>query len=213
MVNTRLHGLYAITDPNITDESRTSEPVFKQAITLVLLGGTRLIQYRDKTDDTDKRLRQCELIRALCDDNDVVFIVNDDIELALRCNADGVHLGRDDTDISIARDQLGIDSIIGISCYNDMHLAIEAQQNGADYIAFGAFYASPTKPDAKVATTDLLIAAKQRLNIPVCAIGGITADNARPLIEAGADMTAVISGVFDQNDIRKSAAQLSRLFG
>ena len=132
---------------------------------------------------------------------------------ALHCHAHGVHLGRDDDDIASAREQLGDQAIIGASCYNRFELAEQAQAAGADYVAFGALFASPTKPDATVADIGLLQRARRELRLPVCAIGGIHADNAVPLLDAGADMLAVISAVFCQRDIEHSASQLARLFG
>ncbi len=203
-----LHGLYAITDSSLDDDN-----TLREAVEHALQGGARLLQYRDKSDDHDKRLRQASLLKTLCAQRDALLIINDDIELAKQCRADGVHLGRDDASVAHARAALGDGGIIGVSCYNQLALARRAQQQGADYVAFGAFYPSPTKPDAAVATLDLLQQAKTELAAPVCAIGGITVDNAPALVEAGADMLAIISGVFRQPDIARAASQFSRLFG
>ena len=202
-----LHGLYAITDSSLDDDAALGN-----AVEQALQGGAHLLQYRDKSDDHDKRLRQASLLKTLCAQHDALLIINDDIELAKQCRADGVHLGRDDAGVAQARAVLGKSSIIGVSCYNRLALARQAQQQGADYVAFGAFYPSPTKPDAVAATLDLLQQAKAELTVPVCAIGGITVDNAPALVEAGADMLAVISGVFRQPDITQAASQFSQLF-
>ncbi len=202
-----LHGLYAITDSSLDDDN-----TLREAVEHALQGGARLLQYRDKSDDHGKRLRQASLLKTLCAQHDALLIINDDVALAKQCRADGVHLGRDDASVAQARAALGDGGMIGVSCYNQLALARRAQQQGADYVAFGAFYSSPTKPDAVVATLDLLQQAKAELTVPVCAIGGVTVDNAPALVEAGADMLAIISGVFQQPDIRHAASQFSQLF-
>ena len=202
-----LHGLYAITDSSLDDDT-----TLREAVEQALQGGARLLQYRDKSDDHGKRLRQASLLKTLCARRDALLIINDDFELAKQCRADGVHLGRDDASVAQARAALGDGGIIGVSCYNRLALARRAQQQGADYVAFGAFYPSPTKPDAAAATLDLLQQARTELTVPICAIGGITIETAPALVEAGADMLAVISGVFRQPDIAHAASQFSRLF-
>jgi thiamine-phosphate pyrophosphorylase len=146
----------------------------------------------------------------LCDQHRALLIINDDVALAKQVSADGVHLGIDDIDISEARTLLGADAIIGVSCYNHFELAEQAAAQNADYLAFGAFYSSPTKPAAVRAEVELLQRA-QTLNLPICAIGGITPENATALIEAGADMLAVISGVFAATDIRAEARRFATL--
>ncbi len=177
-----------------------------------LLGGARLIQYRDKSGDTEKRLRQASALKELCQQSDSLLIINDDVELANAVQAHGVHLGKDDVSISQARQQLGENSIIGISCYDQLDMAIDAEKAGANYVAFGAFFPSPTKPQARTASLELLKTAKQQLQIPVCCIGGITADNASMLIEQGADMTAIITDLFANGDIQTTASHIARLF-
>lgn len=178
-----------------------------------LLGGARLIQYRDKTGSREKRLAQASALKNLCEYHNVLLIINDDIELAETVQAHGVHLGRDDIAIHAARLLLGPDAVIGVSCYDQPELALAAEKAGADYIAFGAFFPSITKPEARAASLELLTTAKQQLHIPVCTIGGITAKNAATLVDRGADMTAVISDLFASDDIRRTASQISRLFG
>jgi len=202
----RLSGLYAITDNHLSSADRLI-----QAVSEAISGGARIIQYRDKSDDQARRLHEARQLLQLCREHHVTLIINDDITLAATIGADGVHLGRDDANIESARQQLP-EGIIGISCYNDWQQAQAATQAGADYIAFGAFFPSTTKPDAAQAEPSLLKRVKQELNIAVVAIGGITAENGAPLIAAGADMLAVVQGVFGQTDIRQAARQYAQLF-
>jgi len=142
----------------------------------------------------------------------VLFIINDNVQLAKQVSADGVHLGKEDNNISQARKQLGKTAIIGISCYNQIQRAIEAEQQGADYIAFGRFFPSKTKPHATAADPQIIIQAKQKISIPIVAIGGITAENANTVISAGADSIAVINGVFAQKNITNAVKDLAELF-
>jgi thiamine-phosphate pyrophosphorylase len=203
----KLKGLYAITDENLISEEN-----FEQAIEFALQGGSRIIQYRDKSNDQKKRRRQASLLQSLCTQYDAVCIINDDIELARAVHADGIHLGRDDASITQARKRLGENCLIGVSCYNDLSLALAAEKNQANYVAFGAMFSSPTKPDASEASPSLISAAKEQLSIPVCAIGGITEKNISQLIDHGADMTAVISCLFSSDDIKNTASILSQKF-
>ncbi len=203
----RLAGLYAITDAGLQAEEELEEHV-----ALAIAGGARLIQYRDKSDNSRLRLRQAHALTALCETHDVPLIINDDVELAAECGAAGVHLGRDDASLDSARKLLGDHVIIGISCYNRPELARRAAEQGADYIAFGRFFPSDTKPDAIQATPALIAESRQRWGLPVAAIGGITPDNAGQLLDAGADMLAVVRGVFGASDIRQAAAEFARQF-
>lgn len=206
MTDSKLRGLYAITDATLMADK------FELAIEQSLQGGTRIIQYRDKSEDSKKRLKQARIIRQLCDQYQALFIVNDDIDLAIATNADGVHLGKDDLAMTTARDQLGHNKIIGITCYNQLQNAIDAEQAGADYVAFGAFFSSSIKPNATDAPLSLIRQAKDQLQIPVCCIGGITSNNANSLIDAGADMIAVISDIYASQDIKLASQTLSELF-
>lgn len=205
-MRTRLRGLYCLTDNRFTPEDCLLENV-EQA----LRGGARIMQYRDKQSSAATRLEQAQALNQLCREYDALLIINDDVELAAQSGAQGVHLGRDDAALAAARDFLGQQYLIGASCYNQIALAEAAVQSGADYIAFGRFYTSSTKPEAAQADIQLLQQAKN-LGVPVCAIGGITQENAAPLVEAGADMIAVVAGVFDQPDITEAAKHLSSLF-
>ncbi len=201
-----LHGLYAITD------GRSSGWELVRQVDQALEGGARVIQYRDKSGDTGKRINEAGALTRLCQERQALLIINDDITLAEAVGADGVHLGQDDGTVSAARQILGAGAIIGVSCYNRFELALEAQRQGADYVAFGRFFPSTSKPQAVPADTTLLQRAGDELTIPTVAIGGITPENGGRLILAGADMLAVIHGVFGQPDIRAASARISQLF-
>ncbi|HHJ34200.1 MAG TPA: thiamine phosphate synthase [Gammaproteobacteria bacterium] len=207
MSENRLKGLYVITDEDLINEDQ-----FKHIIESALQGGASIIQYRDKSDDQEKRLHQARILRSLCEQYQTLCLINDDIELARAVGADGVHLGKEDASISQARAVLGTNAIIGISCYDDIPLALTAEKNNADYVAFGAIFSSRTKKDAKVAGLEILSRAEQQLSLPICAIGGITRDNVESVIESGADMVAVISSVFTAKDTRQSTKELNRHF-
>ncbi|MCB1872158.1 MAG: thiamine phosphate synthase [Chromatiaceae bacterium] len=200
-------GLYAITDSTLTP----AETILLQ-VEQALDGGVRMLQYRDKSSNFQFQREQAECLLRLCRQAGVPLIINDDVDLALTVGADGVHLGRDDANLKTGRERLGPEAIIGISCYNDFELALQAEQSGADYVAFGRFFASTTKPAAVPAGIELLHRAKTELKIPTVAIGGITPENGAALVVAGADMLAVIQGVFGQPDIRAACNQFQRLF-
>ncbi|MEW8013326.1 MAG: thiamine phosphate synthase [Candidatus Sedimenticola endophacoides] len=200
-------GLYAITDPALAAGQGLDNQVRH-----ALRAGTRLIQYRDKSGDAGKRLREARELLALCRNHGAALIINDDADLALEIGADGVHLGRDDPDLRATRARLGTRRIIGVSCYNRFDLALEAQREGADYVAFGRFFPSSSKPGAVQADPALLHRARRELGIPAVAIGGITPENGGALIEAGANMLAVIHGVFGQPDIAAACTAFHRLF-
>ncbi|MDS4031308.1 MAG: thiamine phosphate synthase [Candidatus Contendobacter sp.] len=207
MKKSSCHGLYAITDAALIPDDRLTTSV-EQAI----LGGARLIQYRDKSHDAARRLAQATALNELCRRHAVPLIINDDVELATQVGAAGVHVGRDDPAFTIARARLGQNAIIGVSCYDRMDLAREAAQVGVDYVAFGAFFPSPTKPAEIRAPLALLRQARAALSIPIVAIGGITPDNAPLLLDAGADALAVVSAVFAQPDIQAAARRFAALF-
>jgi len=201
-----LRGLYAVT-PDLADTAELSRRV-EQA----LLGGVHLLQYRNKTADAALRRAQASALHAACRRHGARLVINDDLALALDLGADGAHLGREDGDLVAARAALGPGRLLGVSCYDEMERAREAAHIGADYVAFGSFFASPTKPAAARAPLSLPAAAKRELGLPVCAIGGITLQNAPLLIAAGADLLAVISDLFEAPDIRARAAAFHSLF-
>ena len=190
----KLRGLYAIT-PEGVDPAKVS---------LALEGGIALLQYRNKTRDPS----HAKAVVALARQHGVPVIINDDVELALELGADGAHLGRDDGALGPARQRLK-GRLLGASCYNDARLAKAAIAEGADYVAFGSVFASPTKPGAVRAPLSLF---GEPFGVPLCAIGGITLHNAPELIAAGADLLAVISDLFEAPDIRTRAADYGKLF-
>jgi thiamine-phosphate pyrophosphorylase len=177
-----------------------------------LRGGARVVQYRNKSADESLLYRQARAISLLCRRAGACFVVNDSVPLARALDADGVHLGSGDESIASARRALGGGKLVGISCYNQLSLAREAAASGADYVAFGSFFVSPTKPEAIPADVALLALARRQLSIPIVAIGGITADNAAGLIESGADAVAVVSALFDSGDVEQAARRFSALF-
>lgn len=193
-----MHGLYVITDGSIGNE-------LLDKVEQALHGGAVIVQYRDKSMDAARREQEAHALQALCRQHNTLFIINDDVELAKAVQADGVHVGKDDAALATARDYLGKFAIIGVSCYNRLELALQAAQQGADYIAFGSFFPSPTKPHAPRATLELLREARSQLAIPICAIGGITLENAPDLLANGADMLAVITDIFKNPDITRQA--------
>ena len=201
-----ISGLYAIT-PEQPDTAR-----LLQQVRAALAGGAAVVQYRSKSQDVALQHEQASELLALCHAFDVPLIVNDSLRLADLSGADGVHLGREDGSLRQARIVLGAEKIIGVSCYNSLELALAAEKGGADYVAFGSFFPSATKPGAVAAPLELLQQARKRLHVPIVAIGGITIENAPALIEAGAAAVAVISGLFDAPDIELAARQYSQLF-
>lgn len=196
-------GLYALTN------GPRDHLVAQVAATLD--GGARMIQYRDKSRDTGRRLEEARQLQALCKQHNVPLIINDDVALAVAVGAAGVHLGEDDAAPAQARAALGTSAIIGVSCYDSIERARTLAGHGVDYLAFGAFFASPTKPQARHASASLLRQAAC-LNLPLVAIGGITADNGESLVTAGARFLAVVSAVFDAPDVRQATRRFSDLF-
>lgn len=202
-----IRGLYAIADSGVIGASG-----MVAATAAAIAGGAHVIQLRDKGVLGEDRLAVARDLARLCREREVIFLVNDDPLLARESGARGVHLGHDDISIAAARAQLGADAIIGMSCYNDLDRARAARAAGADYVAFGSFFLSPTKPGAVRAMPELLRAARAAVELPIVAIGGITPDNGGLLIAAGADALAVIDGVFGQRDIEEAARRYAKLF-
>lgn len=205
----RLRGLYVITDQALCVQRKTPLPDMVEA---AINGGARIVQYRNKTSSMPERQREAQALADLCKQRAVVFLINDDVQLALTVNADGVHIGQADTALLHARELLGEQRIVGVTCHDRLELALAAERDGADYVAFGRFFPSVTKPQAPPASLDILREARARLRIPIAAIGGITPANAPALLAAGADMLAVIHGVFGAADIRAAAGEYARLF-
>lgn len=205
----RLRGLYAITDSQLLAGGKL-QPYVEAA----LAGGARLLQYRDKSADAARRLRDAEALRNLCERYGATLIINDDAELAARLGV-GLHLGQEDGSLAAARALLGHQAIIGGTCHARLELAEQAAREGASYVAFGRFFNSHTKPGAPAANADLLGTARARIALPIVAIGGIDLDNAAPLIERGASMIAVIHALFAADstaEVERRARAFSALF-
>lgn len=183
-------GLYAITDYENNSHLEILEKSEK-----ILDAGAVMLQYRNKSAEFENKKKLAQELKSICNYFNAIFIINDDIELARLVNADGIHLGKEDERITTAREYLG-NIIIGISCYNNIDNAIKAEKEGANYVAFGSFFHSYTKPEAGKANIDILYEAKSRVKLPIVAIGGITPENGKILIEAGADFLAVINGLY-----------------
>lgn len=198
-------GLYAIADTGCLSPQR-----FASAIEAALAGGAVMVQYRDKSNDAARRAHQAQTMVALCRRYGATSIINDDPELAAAVEADGVHVGRDDSEPAALRALIGPEAVIGVSCYNEIERARHAATIGADYIAFGSVYPSPTKPDAVHAPLELLGRARTETGLPVCAIGGITSERAPELVAAGADLLAVIDDLFSADDITARARDYAR---
>lgn len=202
-----IERLYAV-----TPDASESDWLY-QRTGAVLAGGARVIQYRSKNADLRLRRAQASRLLELCRARAALLIVNDDVALAREVGADGVHLGRADMSPGVARSVLGDAAVIGISCYDSLARAQIAQGEGADYVAFGSFFHSSVKPDAVRAPVELLRAARAALDVPIVAIGGITAENGCALIEAGADALAVVSALFHVPDSLTAARAFTALFG
>jgi thiamine-phosphate pyrophosphorylase len=205
----RLRGLYAITPAHRGEPQQLADQVAE-----AIAGGARLVQYRDKSGRRDKRHDEARQLGQLCARTGVGLIINDDIALADAVAAAGVHLGRDDPDIGQARALLGAQAIIGVSCYDSPQRALDAACAGADYLAFGRFFPSRSKPQARPADPAVLTRMRATTDLPLVAIGGITIENAGLLIAAGADMLAVIDGIFGphRDSIGSRCRSISRLF-
>lgn len=202
-----LRGLYAITDAQLTPGAQLLERV-----SAAVHGGARWIQYRHKDEHAPHRLAEARALAQRCHALGAALIINDDVALAVASGADGVHLGRDDLDLETARARLGPQAVIGVSCYDRLELAEQAADRGADYVAFGSVFPSPTKPHAVHASLELLREACTRLELPVCAIGGINTHNAAEVAATGVDLLAVISAVFGAGDPKAAAREIVRAF-
>ena len=201
-----IKGLYAIT-PDMADLN-----TLVHKTQLAIEGGAFMVQYRSKKQDHAVKMQQCAAILRLCREYGVPCIVNDDVEMCRILEADGVHLGENDDNIAEVRHILGEDAIIGSSCYDQLDRAKQAQKEGATYVAFGAVFPTPTKPNAPRATLELLREAKREIHIPIVAIGGITVNNAHDVIEAGVDAIAVITSLFEAKTIKETAETFLKMF-
>ncbi|MBK4999788.1 thiamine phosphate synthase [Pseudomonas sp. S31] len=204
----KLRGLYAITD------SQLLAGRFLSHVEAALEGGVCLLQYRDKSDDAARRLREAEALMKLCERYGTQLLINDDAELAARLGV-GVHLGQTDGPLTPARALLGRNAIIGSTCHASLDLAEQAAREGASYVAFGRFFNSVTKPGAPAASLELVEQARALVKLPIAVIGGITLDNAAPLVAHGADLLAVIHGLFGADsaqEVTRRARAFNALF-
>ncbi|HQQ63665.1 MAG TPA: thiamine phosphate synthase [Pseudomonadales bacterium] len=201
-----LRGLYAITDDALLAGR------LLPAVEAALLGGCRIVQYRSKQADTARQHSEATDLLQLCRQHDAILLVNDNLALAEKIGADGVHLGQEDMSLAEARQALGNNAIIGITCHNSLTLAQQAQAGSANYVAFGRFFPSDTKQSAPPADLSVLQQARGGLHIPLVAIGGITLDNALTVLAAGADMLAVVGDLFSHPDIAARSRHYTALF-
>jgi thiamine-phosphate pyrophosphorylase len=188
MLDQRIQGLYAITPNKNLDIALIEGVITKHQV--------NILQYRHKTDNEQLKFDEASQLRELCSAHNTLFIINDDINLCEKVGAEGVHLGQNDASIQVARAQLGKDFIIGISCYNQLDLAIKAKSRGANYVAFGALFKSSTKPNAKHCPLSIVTQAKKELHLPIVGVGGVTFENQQQALDAGCDAVAMIDALF-----------------
>lgn len=201
-----LNGLYVISDDNLTPK----ETILFQ-IEKALIGGATIVQLRDKVSSDEEIEKLILDLQELCRKYNALFVLNDRVELAIKLKCDGLHVGRSDHHrVTQIREEYK--GILGISCYGDLNLAKEMEEKSVDYVAFGSFFTSPTKPQAEVVHKEVIAKAKQSLNIPVCVIGGITSKNASELISKGTNMVAVISDIWKSNNIELKCKEFTKLF-
>ena len=205
--STKIHGLYAIT-PDLENTDQLCKMVEES-----ILGGARVIQYRNKVAQDSLLIAQARALLAICRKHQIPLIINDHIKLCLSLDADGVHIGGDDGEIATTKAMIGADKILGVSCYGDFSRAQTAAKLGADYVAFGACFPSSTKPNAPRAELNLFTQAKT-LSVPCVAIGGITLENVDSVVNAGANAVAVIGELFNRDiqEIAHCAQQFSSFF-
>ncbi|MBW5290515.1 MAG: Thiamin-phosphate pyrophosphorylase [Candidatus Ruthia sp. Asou_11_S2] len=189
--NKKISNIYAITPNTFLDPTLIKRVIIEHRISI--------LQYRHKINDDNIKLKEAYALRLLCLEHNTLFIINDDINLAEKIHANGVHLGKDDGSIQQARQQLGDAAIIGMSCYDDIDLALQAQNQGANYVAFGALFNSSTKPSVPHCPLSLITKAKQILRIPIVGIGGIDFHNQQQAFDAGCDAVAMINTLFEKN--------------
>jgi len=195
----RLNGLYVITDDTLTP----SDKIF-ESIEQALQGGAKIVQLRDKTNDTSTVEDVSLRLQELCHKYDALFVLNDKIEIAIKLNLDGLHIGKEDYS-NIQDVRKNFKGILGVSCYDDLEMAKNMQKAGVDYVAFGACFSSSTKPNASTMNLEIIKKAKDELNIPICAIGGINTNNIKTLLEYKPDMVAIISDIWKSDDVTKKA--------
>jgi thiamine-phosphate pyrophosphorylase len=206
-----MQGLYLVT-PNWDDTARLLDLTGQALAAAAGRQGIALLQYRHKEAGPALRREQATALLALCRSYGVPFIVNDYVDLCVEIGADGVHLGGTDADVAAVRAQLGPDRIIGASCYGDMPRALAAQDAGASYVAFGGFYPSRVKKYAVTTSPEILDQARAAIRMPTVVIGGMTPQNAAPLVARGAAMVAAISSVYQAESVADAVAQFQSLY-
>ena len=206
MRNPRINGLYAIT-PELENTGDLLDKTRQ-----VLEGGAQLVQYRNKSANRILLREQAGLLLQLCREYTVPLIINDYLDLTIEIGADGLHVGQHDAAIAKARNQLGDNKIIGASCYNNLGLALQAEKEGVDYVAFGAFFPSLTKPNTVSVTMNLIGEAKNKITVPIVGIGGIRLTNAKKVIQSGCIAIAVCNDLFQSGNIKAKATQYAQLF-
>lgn len=199
----RLQGLYAI-----TDEVLTPDTTVVSQVQTALKAGANIVQYRNKTAEDSQIETICRELQSLCKEHEAVFIIDDRPHLAQKINADGLHIGKNDSSLLEAR-KIFTKGIIGVSCYGSIRKAKEAQEEGADYVAFGSFFPSPTKPKSGIISMSVIQKAKEALSIPVCAIGGINSSNIHEIAAHKPDMISVVNDIFS-GDIKKNISHLKQ---
>lgn len=199
-----LKGIYAITDEVLTP-NKTIVSQIKEA----LEAGAKVIQLREKSSSDDELESVARSLQNLCDKHDATFFINDRVQLAKKINADGVHVGINDQRVKEARAEVGDQMLIGVSCYGDLERAKQAVKDGADYVAFGAFYPSKTKPKAEVVSKEVISRAKAELKVSVCVIGGINRKNIHEIINFQPDLYALVSDIFESKNIKQSITELN----
>jgi len=188
-----LKGLYVITDEHLTPDESVIAYVED-----ALIAGAHIVQYRNKTKSDEEVEEVCRTLQSLCSHYSVPFIIDDRPHLATKIGADGIHIGKDDIPLDEAR-KIFPKGIIGVSCYGSIRKAKEAETEGADYVAFGSFFASPTKPHSGIISMNVIHKAKEAVNIPICAIGGISQNNIGEIASTNVDMISVVSAAFQGN--------------
>ncbi len=209
MKDFKLEGIYVITDPIYTPYEGGE---ILNKVEKALKGGIRIFQFREKEKRDEEIFSLVKELKVLIESWGGILIVNDRVSLAQRLGASGVHIGKEDMDLKKARQILGEGPVIGVSCYNSLELAILAEKEGANYVAFGSVFPSKTKKEAKRASLELIREAKKTLKIPVCAIGGINLKNVKEVILAGADLIAMISGFWEEGDPYETAKKFTEFF-
>lgn len=206
MSSSNLNGLYVITDDTLTPPNS-----MMYQIEQTLQGGAKIVQYRDKTNTRLHVKEKALALEGLCKRHNAIFVLNDEVELAIELGLSGLHVGKSDHH-RVEEIRKNFSGYLGISCYGDVGLAKELQDKGVDYVAFGSFFRSPTKPASAVVELEVLRQAKEELNIPICAIGGINSKNAAQVMKYSPDMICLISDIWKSEDIQAQSKIFSNLY-